>query len=235
MGVAQSREDLGGAVHDRQGAVPARAREVRIGERHAAFAADDAIAALDLPRIDAAALDPDIDRHHRRQRFGHDHRRVDAGERHRLAEIGGETIGPGAGAVDDDGGRQRHAPACLQREALAIARDAGDGRVLQHMHPRPPAGAGEAGGDEAWIGMAVTGAQRGTEDAAIDPGKALAQAVMADELEAKVLIRHLGRIGLERGHVGLAAGELEMAGAQEFAVDADQLAEARPDGMGALR
>ena len=63
VGMAQSREQGRGAVHDGHGARARGAGEVGLCKRLAAHAADDAVAALDLARIDAAAFGADVHVH----------------------------------------------------------------------------------------------------------------------------------------------------------------------------
>ncbi len=76
--------------------------------------------------------------------------------------------------------------------------------------------------NQARIGLAVIGAQRGTDGDVTDPREALAQLGAIKQLQIQVkALAGLG-IGDQFGHVGVAACQLQMAAALVFAVDAQQ-------------
>ena len=83
--------------------------------------------------------------------------------------------------------------------------------------------------------MAVLRAQRAGDGALAEPGAALVQRTLPQHLQPEPMAEAALAIGLQRRGIGLAARELQVAGADVFAVDADQLGQLAPDGMRTLR
>ena len=97
-------------------------------------------------------------------------------------------------------------------KALAVVRDFVDRACVRGSARRRAAAArAKAGRHEARIGLAVFGAERAADRLPPSQGKRARRCGAGEHLEAEVEARRCVAVALERGQVGLAARELEVA------------------------
>ncbi len=117
---------------------------------------------------------------------------------------------------------------------MAIVLDPAHLALFQHVGSELARGAGKGRRHQARVGVTVVGAERGAFGNPPYPWKPLMQLLAIEYLQVKPEPLATIGIGLQRGQVLDAAGQLEMPGALVFAVDADQFGQAAPDPMGPL-
>src|SRR5690606_33016073 len=110
----------------------------------------------------------------------------------------------------------------------------GHGCMLENFRTGPAGRKSECRGNKARICMSVRGTERGSHHIAPNPGKPLPELIVADQFEAEPHPCNACRVAFEGCHFGLCSGPLEMAGAHELAIDADEFLQARPYGVSAL-
>ena len=149
-------------------------------------AAEDDVAALDLPEIGVGSVSAGPDADDRQdamgQGLGDPHLRPARGEGNRLAELRGDLHAPGAGGVEQLPGLE-HALRCRDTEAGFCPVDAADLAVLDDLRTEPPRRIGEGRRDQARIAGAVMRGKGSRDRSGAETGKARADLVGTELLQ----------------------------------------------------
>ncbi|MNX55872.1 hypothetical protein D3C86_866480 [compost metagenome] len=155
--------------------------------------------------------------------------------RHRFAELRGDAACPSPGAVQQPGCVQLHAVLRAYAKALAVVFHGGDRALLMYLHTVSPRRPGERRGHQTRIGVTVIRAIRGAHRDVSHPWKTAAQLGAVKHLQVEAEALAAGSVVLQGTQIVCTAGEFQVAAALIFAVDANQLRQLRPDGVGTLR
>jgi hypothetical protein len=232
-------DDLGAAhngkkVPDRLGA-ESEAAKIELGrvgvavERALVAAADQHRAVGELLEGERARGRPNHRLDEGRQAIA-DHQHEGGGnDRRAFAERGGDTIGPGAGAIDDGGGCMARAVRSIDAPACALAAQPGDARPLGEARAGTRSGPAERHGGAKGIGGAVGPADDAAEAMIGNRRQHRAELVPVDEfLVVEAEGTHFLDARLQRDQLGLALGHLDLAVCIEAAIVVDEVLDAVP-------
>ncbi|MNS92885.1 hypothetical protein D3C72_1270320 [compost metagenome] len=234
LGAAQRGQQLGGVGHQRAHVGAARARIVRI-HRHAAPAADHAVAARDLPCVDAAALHAQAYVHEHGQRFGDHHQRMDGGFGNGLAEAFGKPARPGARAVEQEARAHFQRVAGAYDEARAVVFRGGHAHALAHIGAQGGRGTRKGRRHQPRVGVAVFGAEGAAGHLPSQPAEAPREFAAPQDFQVHAEAAGAVAVGFQQGQVGLGAGQLQVTRTHVLAVDADQFLQLPPQFVGTPR